>query len=108
MKQEQKKMIKIIHEGNVLLEINAKSPNLENIVSKIIVDPEIDVEKLALETEIESFDNNTFLGILKKTIRDIKEDLKNEIDKYEEVVKSLNYDDEVVEYYKKMLEQQKK
>lgn len=95
--------IKFVIRETETFSLNAESPNLEDILNKIILKEDIDIENVEITTEIEDFDLEGFKEIINSTILEIKEKLTFNNLEFERIVKTVQFDDSVEEIYKKLL-----
>lgn len=103
MTQEQRNNIEIIHGEVVLLTIDSDSPDLKNIIEKIILNDNIDVNKLECKSNIEDFDVKSFLAVITTTISSIKKALENNIKDYNSIKKTIQSDDSIETFYEELI-----
>lgn len=96
--------IDILYEGNIICSINANSPMLSDVVEKVILNEKIDLNKIDLKCEIDKFDTNAFKEILISAGTSIRSKLTNEREKFEQILKTIETDQDVIEYYSKLKE----
>lgn len=102
MSHENKNIIEVFHEEKLICLIDSDSPSLTDIVSKIILNSEIKVDKLACKSDIVDFDTLGFTEVLVNTIKSIRAQLVNNADEFDKALKSIEKDDDVMMYYKKI------
>jgi|SRR5690554_282990 len=108
MKQEIKNKVYISLEGEILITINADSPDLSEVIEKIILDLSIDVDKITCESDIENFDKEGFLTIIVETSKEIRELIQTNEDDIKSILDSEEQDESAIEYYKKLNEENEK
>lgn len=102
MNLKESNYIEIYHGQELLCKINSDSPNLEEIVSKIIINSEIDLKKLSCKSNVDSFDKTGFIEIVTTSTDQIRVLLKNNLSQFDEILKTISADTDVIEYYKKI------
>lgn len=103
MIQEITKKISIIYNGDTLVSIDSDSPVLTDIVNKVILNENVDLKLLECQTDIIEFDTKGFLEIIKDTVSEIREKLKINTRDYDEILKSINQDQKVEEFYESLV-----
>lgn|SRR5690606_6301342 len=98
------KNIDIMYDGKTICSINADSPMLSEVVVKVILDENIDLNQIFLKCEIDKFDTNAFKEILISSGTSIRSRLTNEREKFEQILKTIETDQDVIAYYNKLKE----
>lgn len=98
------KNIDIMYDGKTICSINADSPMLSEVVVKVILDEKIDLNQIFLKCEIDKFDTNAFKEILISAGTSIRTRLTNECGKFEQILASIETDQDVTAYYNKLKE----
>jgi hypothetical protein len=102
MSHENKNVIEVFHEKELICSINSDSPSLTDIVDKIILNQELEVDKLICKSEIDNFDTSGFTEVLVNTIKSIRTQLATNVDEYEKALESIEKDDDIMEYYQSL------
>ncbi len=98
------KNIDIMYDGKTICSINADSPMLSEVVVKVILDEKIDLNIIDLKCEIDKFDTNAFKEILISAGTSIRNKLTNECEKFEQILETIETDQDVTAYYNKLKE----
>jgi len=96
--------IDVLYDKNIICSINADSPALSDVVVKVILDEKIDLNKINIKCEIEKFDTNTFKEILISAGTSIRNKLKNECENFDQILKTIEIEQDVIAYYNKLKE----
>jgi len=81
--------IKVIFDKNTYL-ISNDSPNFDDIIKFVIENPDFELDKLKIECSEENFDDETFKAALIESLTEIKDKLKIEKEKYDNLLKAIN------------------
>lgn len=95
-----KTTINIYLNDQVICEIDSENPDLSAFVNAIISNLKVDEKDITCKTEIKDFDISTFQDLIRQSITEIKLNLKNEVDKYDQFKQTLISDKKVSEFYK--------
>ncbi len=81
--------IKVIFDKNTY-SISNDSPNFDDIIKFVIENPDFELDKLKIECSEENFDDETFKAALIESLTEIKDKLKIEKEKYDNLLKAIN------------------
>ena len=74
---------------NININISSDSPDLSELVKKIIEVDDLDVDKITVESTTENFDKDSFEQAIKEAIKEIKKELVLNKDNFEKAIKNL-------------------
>ena len=74
---------------NINIFISSDSPDLSDLIKKIIEIEDLDIEQITVESTVEDFDVVSFEQAIKVAIKDIKKELVINKDSYEQALKEL-------------------
>lgn len=84
---ENKITVKLNENTNIF--ISSDSPDLSDLIKKIIEIEDLDIEQITVESTVEDFDVVSFEQAIKVAIKDIKKELVINKDSYEQALKEL-------------------
>ena len=84
---ENKITVKLNENTNIF--ISSDSPDLSDLIKKIIEIEDLDIEQITVESTVEDFDVVSFEQAIKVAIKDIKKELVINKDRYEQALKEL-------------------
>lgn len=84
---ENKITVKLNENTNIF--ISSDSPDLSDLIKKIIEIEDLDIEQITVESTVEDFDVVSFEQAIKVAIKDIKKELVINKGSYEEALKEL-------------------
>lgn len=104
MSHKEKETKILIYKDQVLIhEVDSENPNIAKLIEIIVNDKDITKFNISCETKIEKFDIDSFVELVKQTVTDVRDSLKSEMESYEEIAKTFVFDDDVKEYYSKLI-----
>lgn len=74
---------------NININISSDSPDLSELVRKIIEVDDLDVDKITVKSTTENFDKDSFEQAIKEAIKEIKKELVLNKDNFEKAIKNL-------------------
>lgn len=74
---------------NININISSDSPDLSELVRKIIEVDDLDVDKITVKSTTENFDKESFEQAIKESIKEIKKELVLNKDNFEKAIKNL-------------------
>ena len=75
---------------NIKINISSDSPDFSELVKKIIEIDDLDLDKIVVESTDTQFDKNSFEEALKEAIKEIKDELRINREKFEIALDELN------------------
>ncbi len=86
-------------DGVFICQFDCENPDLTSFVNAVITNEKIIAEKVKCTSEMEDFDIVSFEELVRQTIKDIRESLKNELDRYDQIRSTIILDQKVDEYF---------
>ena len=75
---------------NIKINISSDSPDFSELVKKIIEIDDLDLDKIVVKSTDTQFDKNSFEEAIKEAIKEIKDDLRINREKFEIALDELN------------------
>ena len=75
---------------NIKINISSDSPDFSELVKKIIEIDDLDLDKIVVESTDTQFDKNSFEEAIKEAIKEIKDELRINREKFEIALDELN------------------
>lgn len=75
---------------NIKINISSDSPDFSELVKKIIEIDDLNLDKIVVESTDTQFDKNSFEEALKEAIKEIKDELRINREKFEIALDELN------------------
>lgn len=75
---------------NIKINISSDSPDFSELVKKIIEIDDLDLDKIVVESMDTQFDKNSFEEAIKEAIKEIKDELRINREKFEIALDKLN------------------
>lgn len=75
---------------NIKINISSDSPDFSELVKKIIEIDDLDLDKIVVESTDTQFDKNSFEEAIKEAIKEIKDELRINREKFEIALGELN------------------
>lgn len=75
---------------NIKINISSDSPDFSELVKKIIEIDDLDLDKIVVESTDTQFDKNSFEEAIKEAIKEIKDELRINREKFEIALYELN------------------
>lgn len=82
--------ITVVLKENIKINISSDSPDFSELVKKIIEIDDLDLDKIVVESTDTQFDKNSFEEALKEAIKEIKDELRINREKFEIALDELN------------------
>lgn len=101
--KENESKISIFKSEELIYEIDSENPDISKLIEKIVIDKDITNDNIHCETKIEKFDVESFTELIKQTVTEVRDSLVSEIKDYEEINKTIVLDDDVKEYYSRLI-----
>ena len=80
--------IKIIFDKKTFT-ISNDSPNFDEVIKFVIENPDFELDKIKIECSEENFDDETFKAAMVESLVEIKDKVKIEKDKYDNLLKTI-------------------
>ena len=80
--------IKVIFDKKTFT-ISNDSPNFDEVIKFVIENPDFELDKIKIECSEENFDDETFKAAMVESLVEIKDKVKIEKDKYDNLLKSI-------------------
>lgn len=96
-------IVNILYNGEIMFKLNANSPNLDNFVTQVISKIDLEPESITCQTDIENFDISSFEMLIRKSVKDLREKLENDLKDFAQISESIVKDKDVSQYFQELI-----